>query len=178
MKILANSITPADTSATVEITDEGVKLPAKSAKISGNNETIISYGRSELAHYDVNFSSFFKNNPNVKLPDTLYGKGFQVYCATCPEQWFNFNFTGNVIEGQEDKPELEDVPDVKNIFVDISSVTDPSELVETIANSANPQLATIHDGHNQSFFGYDKGKPQCAFRRKRRRRCGGCQRLS
>ena len=129
-----------------------IRLPSNKAGTNGNDDKLTVNEGMEFSHYDVDFTSYFANNPDLKLPDDLYGKGFQVYCASCPKQWFNFNFTGNVIEGQEDMPIIEDAPDIKNIFVDISSVKEPSELVKKIEESANPQLAVSDNGHEHYMF--------------------------
>ncbi len=125
-----------------------IRVPDELTGTRGNSTSTQQYVTASegcvLSHYDVDFKTYLENNPGLKVPDDLYGKGFRVYCASDPDQWFNFTFTGNVIEGQEDKPELEDVPDVKNIFVDISEAEDAASLVVAIRNSAETQLDEIN----------------------------------
>lgn len=150
-KILqSNMVLPTDTKVTVE--NGEVRIPSSYIGTAGNNKALNVYEGMELAHYDIDFAAYFAANPDVKLPDDLYGKGFMVYCASDPNQWFNFNFTGNVIEGQDDKPVIEKAPDIKNVFVDISDVQDPAELVKKIEESANPQLNTIDNGKSHYIF--------------------------
>jgi len=153
--IAKSVVTPSGTKAT--ITSNGVRLPATSVGEAGNSNALYAYQSITLAHYDVNFTNYFASHPDIKLPDDLYGKGFQVYCASDPKQWFNFNFTGKVIEGQDDKPEVENAPDIKNVFVDISEVKEPADLVKKIAESANEQLAVIDNGHDH--YIYTEAKP-------------------
>ena len=137
-----------------KITTNGneIKIPSHYVGDTGNRTNLSVYEGMDFAHYDIDFNAYFASHPNLKLPDDLYGKGFMVYCASDKNQWFNFNFTGNVIEGQDDKPEVAGAPDIKNIFVDISNVKEPAELVKQIEESANPQLAVIHDGHSHYIF--------------------------
>ena len=98
---------------------------------AGNNVSInISEGK--LSQYTIDFKQFFDNNNNVNIPDDLDGKGFRVYCATCPDQWFNFQFT---LGGEEDatRPASgSSGADLKTTTINISQATDVSSLVKEI----------------------------------------------
>ncbi|MBR3621863.1 MAG: hypothetical protein IKN43_00745 [Selenomonadaceae bacterium] len=132
--------------ANTTVTSNGVRISAPSnyPGTSGNNLSVATAQGSTLAHYNIDFGQYLSSNSDMTFPDDLYGKGFRVYCAFDSEQWFNFTFTGNVIEGQDDKPILDNVPDVKNIFVDISEAKDAASFVQAIRDSAEPQLDAIN----------------------------------
>lgn len=82
-----------------------------------------------LRHYDIDFS-----NLEVNIPSGLYGKGFRAYCATDSKEWFNFVFTNgsNAYESEMDN--------IKPININVSGVTNITELVQTIYDQANALL--------------------------------------
>ena|GEM_PF-4718580 len=82
-----------------------------------------------LRHYDLDFS-----NLGVKIPDDLYGKGFRAYCATDNREWFNFIFTDGTDTYDTDKD------NIKSINIDVSGVTNATQLVKTIYKQGNALL--------------------------------------
>ena len=82
-----------------------------------------------LRHYDINFS-----NLGARIPDDLYGKGFRAYCATDNKEWFNFVFTDGTDSYDSDKE------NIKSINIDVSAVTNTTQLVETIVAQGNALL--------------------------------------
>lgn len=84
-----------------------------------------------LRHYDINFAQL---DGKITMPDDLYGKGFQAYCASDPVEWFNFVFTDGT------KTYNSSNEDIKPINIDVSNVHNSSELVQAIYDQATPLL--------------------------------------
>ena len=95
-----------------------------------NNETV-KLMEDNLRHYDINFAQL---DGKITMPDDLYGKGFQVYCASDPVEWFNFVFTDGT------KTYSSSNEDIKPINIDVSNVHNSSELVQAIYDQATPLL--------------------------------------
>ena len=95
-----------------------------------NNYTLQMNIQTEtLRHYDIDFS-----NLGVKIPDDLYGKGFRAYCATDSREWFNFIFTDGTDSYDTDKE------NIKYINIDVSAVTNATQLVKAIYTQGNALL--------------------------------------
>lgn len=82
-----------------------------------------------LRHYDIDFS-----NLGVRIPSDLYGKGFRAYCATDNREWFNFVFTDGTDSYGSDKN------NIKSINIDVSAVTNATQLVKAIYTQGNALL--------------------------------------
>ena len=134
----------------------GVQVRAYNGGTRGNVEYVYAAERGEYSHYNVDFKKYFEDNPDIRLPEDLFGKGFMAYCATCPNledsnenndevQWFNFSFTGTVMEPpiSEERPVVESDEDIKNITVDVSNVTDYQSLVKAIYDQGEPVMKSI-----------------------------------
>lgn len=103
------------------------------------NGVKLNISEGKLSQFTIDFKNFFDNN-NVNIPDGLDGKGFRVYCATCPDQWFNFQFT---LGGEEDatRPESgSSGADLKTTTINISKATDVSSLVKAIYEKGNEDM--------------------------------------
>ena len=114
---------------------------------AGNNQTIRIY-QGNMSAYTIDFKSYAENN-GLSLPDALDGKGFRVYCATCADQWFNFQFKSKDDPSDADRPASgQSGADLKTMIVDISGVTDVKSLVEALYEQGGQALETIKDGHS------------------------------
>ena len=120
----------------------GVTLTAVKPGVLGNRESIQSL-ESSLRRYDVDYGTWFKDNPDIEIPRDLYGKGFRAYCATCADQWFNFLFVPK--DEEEDADERidsgTDADEIKTLVIDVSEVTDAASLVKAIYDQASPILS-------------------------------------
>ena len=86
------------------------------------------------------------------------GKGFKAYCATDPDQWFNFSFVNSSLHQEDDKPASGTATlDIKTIPIEIGTVTTPEELVQAIYDQGEPQLQAINHFMNV-FIDKDDGK--------------------
>ena len=80
----------------------------------------------------------------VSIPDGLDGKGLRVYCATCDDQWFNFQFTmGGELDAT--RPESgSSGADLKTTLVNVSAATDVESLVQAFYDQAHPAMEAIN----------------------------------
>ncbi|MBE6092314.1 MAG: hypothetical protein E7201_03930 [Selenomonas ruminantium] len=131
-----------------------VTLRAFSAGADGNSETIYAR-KGTIRSYDVDYGTWFANNPQAVIPDDLYGKGFRAYCATCDEQWFNFIFTPDMTDWEERPESGTDTEDIKSILIDVSKVTDAGSLVKAIYEQAMPVLTGEEKQFMDSKVTYD-----------------------
>ena len=112
---------------------------------TSGNSVSLNISEGNLSQYTIDFVSFFQNN-SMNIPDDLDGKGFRVYCATCADQWFNFQFT---LGGELDatRPESgSSGADLKTTTINVSEVTDVESLVQAIYDQAHPAMETIKNG--------------------------------
>ena len=126
---------------------KGLKVTAYYRELAGNSEKIgISQGN--MSSYTIDFKSYIENN-NVSLPDGLHGTGFRLYCATCADQWFNFQF-----KSQDDPSDALRPPsgssgaDLKTTIIDIANVTDVQSLVDAIYTQGGDALEHIMNGRS------------------------------
>lgn len=145
--------------ATVSTNSNGnvdtITLQAYSRGKSGNYETIVGREGS-LRSYDVDYGTWFANNPDAVIPDDLYNKGFRVYCATCQDQWFNFIFQPTLPEDADECLESgTDTEDIKTIRIDVGNVTDAESLVRAIYEKAAPILEGKELPYLESVVDYD-----------------------
>lgn len=124
----------------------GIKFTSALDGIAGNSETISGVSGS-LRHYDIDFSSWLAAKGNVgNMAEYLDNKGFRAYCATCTDQWFNFELF-NGLDNLQDKPKSGvGEKDIKAILIDVSKVTDAKSLVETIYKQGTETLNKLN--HN------------------------------
>ena len=109
-------------------------------KVTGSDGTKVEIAEGEPRHYNLDFGSYLKDHPELKLPDDLDMKGFRVYCATDSSQWFNFEFI-NGLDGIDKKPlSGTSTDDIRSLLIDVSGVTDAASLVKTIYTQIQPQL--------------------------------------
>ena len=120
----------------------GFTINAYNKGTAGNNEK--AYAKeAQLNSFTIDYSSWFSSNSNAVLPDDLKDKGFRVYCATDPAQWFNFAFvTGDEEEGRPKSGSSG--ADLYRIPVDVSEVTDAASLVKAIYDQAEPELKRMN----------------------------------
>lgn len=131
-----------------------ITLRAFTIGTDGNSETIYAR-KGTLRSYDVDYGTWFANNPQAAIPDDLYGKGFRAYCATCDEQWFNFVFTPDMTDWQERPESGTNTEDIKTILIDVSKVTDAGSLVKAIYEQAMPVLTGEEKQFMDSKVTYD-----------------------
>ncbi|WP_294522295.1 flagellin [uncultured Anaerovibrio sp.] len=116
---------------------------------SGNDLTL-KISESKLAQYTIDFKKVF-DEKNPKLPEDLVGKGFRVYCSTCPEQWVNFYFYDGSDESEEFRPASgssgADIMTVRVDVINLAHVTDLESFVEAVRTQAGQAIQTIRDGH-------------------------------
>ena len=116
---------------------------------SGNDLTL-EISESKLAQYTIDFKKVF-DEKNPKLPEDLVGKGFRVYCSTCPEQWVNFYFYDGSDESEEFRPASgssgADIMTVRVDVINLAHVTDLESFVEAVRTQAGQAIQTIRDGH-------------------------------
>ena len=124
---------------------KGLKLTAYYSETQGNSE-IIGISQGNMSSYDIDFKSYIENN-NISLPDDLDGKGFRLYCATCADQWFNFQFKSKDDPSDALRPASgSSGADLKTTIIDIADVTDVKSLVEAVYTQGGNVLETIMDG--------------------------------
>ena len=124
---------------------KGLKVTAYYGELAGNSETI-SFSKGNMSSYTIDFNSVASGVP---LPDGLDGKGFRLYCATCPEQWFNFQFKSKDDPSDADRPASgQSGADLKTTIIDVSGVKDAKSLVEAIYNQGGDALEHIMNGHS------------------------------
>ncbi len=114
-------------------------------KVTGPQNANLEVAEGELRHYDLDFASWLKDHPDLKLPGDLEGKGFRTYCATDSSQWFNFEFIngtkdmdGKPLSGKDGSSVVKE--DIKTIVIDVEQVTDAKSLVKAIYDQAEPVL--------------------------------------
>lgn len=125
---------------------KALTFTAYSAGTAGNSETL-SIREGELSSYTVDVGQAVANDPSFSFPDSLVGKGFRAYCATCSEQWFNFQFT---MGGEMDllRPTSgSSGADLVTTLIDIHEVTGVSSLIQTIYEQAGEAMEHIRNGH-------------------------------
>ena len=124
---------------------KGLKLTALYSETQGNSE-IIGISQGNMSSYDIDFKSYIENN-NISLPDDLDVKGFRLYCATCADQWFNFQFKSKDDPSDALRPASgSSGADLKTTIIDIADVTDVKSLVEAVYTQGGNALETIMDG--------------------------------
>ena len=127
--------------------EKTLRIKAKTAGVVGNSYTI-SVSEGNLSQYTVNFADFFQGNGSaLKIPEDLNDKGFRIYCATCDDQWFNFQFS---LGGELDatRPESgSSGADLKTTIINIADVTDTESFVRAFYEQAHPAMETIRNGH-------------------------------
>ena len=121
---------------------KSLKINAYQSEEAGNNETV-SITKGIMSAYDIDFSGV------SGIPENLYNKGFRVYCATCPEQWMNFEFVDSTDEENLNRPASgESGADFKTALIDVHNVTDVESLVEAIYSQGGDALEHMKDNHS------------------------------
>lgn len=121
---------------------KSLKINAYQMEEAGNRETV-SITKGIMSAYDIDFSGV------SGIPENLYNKGFRVYCATCPEQWMNFEFVDSTDEENLNRPASgESGADFKTALIDVHNVTDVKSLVEAIYKQGGDALEHMRDGHS------------------------------
>lgn len=137
---------------TDETTVTGLKFTSTLDGITGNSETISGL-QGSLRHYDVDFATWMNTSAVQSgiaaagsVADYLDYKGFRVYCATCTDQWFNFEFL-NGLDSLQNKPVSGvGINDIKSIIIDVSKVTDAASLAKAVYEQGKAGLDKIN--HN------------------------------
>ncbi len=128
---------------------KGLTVTASRAGTSGNYETI-SIAETKLSQYTIDFKSYFEST-NPKIPEDLVGKGFRVYCATCPEQWVNFHFIDGTDPGEETRPPSgssgADIMTVRIDIISLAHVTDLDSFIEAVRTQGGEIIRKIRKGH-------------------------------
>ncbi|MBR1553509.1 MAG: flagellin [Schwartzia sp.] len=128
---------------------KSLTISAYNKGTSGNSETI-SISETKLSQYTIDFKSYFEST-NPKIPEDLVGKGFRVYCATCPDQWVNFHFIDGSDPGEADRPPSgssgADIMTVRVDIIDLAHVTDLDSFIEAVRVQAGEAIKHIRDGH-------------------------------
>lgn len=116
----------------------------------GNKENL-TVSKNTLRSYDIDYADWFKKNSGMAIPNDLYDKGFHFYCATDASQWFNVVFTsGDAYE--KDRPKSgTDTEDIKTMSVDVSKVTNASDLVTAIYEQTLPYLTGSDATYNHHY---------------------------
>ena len=125
---------------------KALTFTAYSAGTAGNSETL-SIREGKLSSYTVDVGQAVANDPSFSFPDSLVGKGFRAYCATCSEQWFNFQFT---MGGEMDllRPTSgSSGADLVTTLIDIHEVTGVSSLIQAIYEQGGEAMEHIRNGH-------------------------------
>ena len=151
-KTIAAAFADLISTVTTKVTDTdgttvtGVKFTSTLDGSNGNSETISGL-QGSIRHYDIDFSTWLAGKGDAgNLPAYLDYKGFRAYCATCTDQWFNFEFI-NGIETLQDKPASGvGINDIKSIIIDVSKVTDAKSLVKAIYDQGTTALDKLN--HN------------------------------
>jgi flagellin len=117
----------------------GIQFAAINSGNMGNREQVF-LAQGQLRSYTLDYGVWFTENSDISIPDFLNNKGFRVYCASCDNQWFNFHFvTDDLPEGPLPNADP-GAEDIKQIYIDVSEVTDADSLVQAIYDQAMPQL--------------------------------------
>ena len=146
-----------DTSVTPSTFANKIRFNATS--VTGTNQKIY-INSANLRSYTIDFKNWFDNADleGKPLSEYLDGKGFKAYCATDPDQWFNFSFVNSSLHQEDDKPASGTATlDIKTIPIEIGTVTTPEELVQAIYDQGEPQLQAINHFMNV-FIDKDDGK--------------------
>ena len=130
----------------------GLKFTSTLDGITGNSEKISGL-QGSLRHYDVDFGTWMNTSAVQSgiaeagsVADYLDYKGFRVYCATCTDQWFNFEFL-NGMDSLQNKPASGvGINDIKSIIIDVSKVTDAASLAKAVYEQGKAGLDKIN--HN------------------------------
>lgn len=130
----------------------GIKFTSVFAGSDGNSETISGL-QGSLRQYDIDFGTWM-NSSAVKsgiaaagsVANYLDYKGFRVYCATCTDQWFNFEFINGLDSLQNKPPSGVGSNDIKSIIIDVSKVTDGASLAKAVYEQGKVGLDKIN--HN------------------------------
>ncbi len=127
-----------------------LRVIANSSGAAGNAETVnISTGR--LSQYTIDLGAFFQGaGSGLSIPEDLQDKGFRIYCATCDDQWFNFQFSlGGELDATRPASGSSGA-DLKTTVINVSEVTDLESLIQAIYDQARPVMETIRDGHSHT----------------------------
>ena len=122
-----------------------LRVTAGTSGTAGNSHTIkISEGT--LSQYTIDFGDFFQGNgSSLSIPEDLNDKGFRIYCATCDDQWFNFQFSlGGDLDAARPASGSSGA-DLKTTIINVSEVTDVESLVKAFYDQAYPAMEAI--GH-------------------------------
>lgn len=113
--------------------NSAVKVDGDSLIFTNNSDsTAANIVTETIRRYDIDFSPL---EGNVRIPKSLYGKGFRAYCATDDKEWFNFVFT----DGTNNYTSNE--PNIKSINIDVSRVRTVNDLVHAIYEQSNEILS-------------------------------------
>ena len=122
----------------------GLKFTSQRQGTDGESDTI-SGTKDSMYQYPLDFGKLLseKGVSGADIPEKLDYKGLRVYCATCLNQWFNFEFV-NGTDSMDDKPKsgVGD-NDIKSIIIDISGVDSPEKLVDAMYEQGMPQLKNL-----------------------------------
>lgn len=119
-----------------------LRVSATKPGVVGNNQTI-NLSKSEMAHYDIDFKTFFEQTAfEPSVTDYLDGKGLRVYCATHQSQWYNIQFYTDESE-EIIKPASTSSADFTAIPINVSNVNDAESLVQAIYDQGAPQFLEI-----------------------------------
>ncbi len=130
---------------TDELGKKALKISASRVGENGNKERI-EITAAKLGQYTVNFADYFQKT-GTTIPDGLDGKGFRIYCATCPDQWFNFQFSAGNEELDDTRPQSgSSGADLKTVMIDIADVTAVGDLVKRFYEKAKPAMDRIMHG--------------------------------
>ncbi len=149
-ELLMTKMTPQET--VLYLTDTtgattGVQIQAKRIGTSGNSETMSASSTPVYHKYVIDYNKWFASDgAGEEFPKFLYNKGFRTYCATDPDQWFNFVFSdGN----DDDRPASNSSGiDIKTYAINVSGVRDAASLVKAIYEQATPILTSHNYFYN------------------------------
>ena len=126
---------------------KGLKVTAYARESAGNSQ-VISLSQGNMSAYTIDFKAYASSN-SLSLPDDLDGKGFRVYCATCADQWFNFQFKSKDDPSDADRPASgQSGADIKTTIIDISGVTDVKSLVQALYDQGGNAMEHIMNGRS------------------------------
>ncbi len=143
INLMKNNYRYSDVSA--ETGTKTLRVTARNAELAGNNETL-SIIKGNMSSYTIDFNSYFASS-GLSIPDDLDGKGFRLYCATCADQWFNFQFKSKLDPSDADRPASgQSGADLKTTLIDIANVTDVKSLVQALYDQGSDALEHIMNG--------------------------------
>ncbi len=122
-----------------------VQAPSNLSGAEGN-KVKLAFTDAKLGQYTVNFANYFQTT-GTSIPDGLDGKGFRIYCATCPDQWFNFQFSAGEGDLDDTRPVSgSSGADLKTVIIDISDIDNVDDLVKKFYDTAHDAMQTIMHG--------------------------------